>query len=324
MKALVIGGTGYVGSAVVRALLDHGVEVVSLSRSGRAFAGDAVQGDVRLPDLGLAPGVAGELHATVTHVVSCFGSVDWDAGPRLAVELHRDGTRSVLRFARNCRSLERLVHLSSVLALGRARGPIVGELELGQAFRNWYEYGKHLAERELRAADDLPWRVVRVGPVVGPGGDVAPSTASGVLAAVPYLLRGYPVHLADGGSFPCYPCDAETAGRVIARAALDPGDGDVWTWFDDTMPSLADLMTRLCSAWLVVPRIVSLPALAPLGRLAARRLGLPPELLEYADPWTEIPLKVLDQLPPDLPSCPAGYIEATGVALRDAGRREAA
>jgi nucleoside-diphosphate-sugar epimerase len=318
MRALVVGGTGFIGSTVVRALADDGVDVVTLSRSGEAFAGDGVRGDVRAPELGLSRADAAELRSTVTHVISCFGSVDWHSGPRLATELHQHGTRAVMRFAESCPGLERFVHLSSVLALGRAEGPVTDELELGQSFRNWYEYGKYLAEREVRAAGSLPWRCVRVGGVLGPGRDVPPSTHHGMLAVVPFLVRGYPIHLAGHGRFPCYVCDAETAGAVIARAATEDGHGDVWTWFDDTLPALADVLVALCSAWAAVPRIVDLPLLAPLGRLAAGRLGMPSELLEYIDPWTEIAPEVLAALPPDLPRCPDGYVQATGEALRRA------
>jgi len=317
MRALVIGGTGFVGSAVVRAFDNRGIDVVTVSRSGFAFAGDAVRGDVRAHNLGIDPAEAEDLMRTVTHVVSCFGSVDWGAGPRLATELHQQGTRAVMRFAERCSSLERFVHLSSVLVLGRRSSsePIVDELELGQSFRSWYEYGKFLAEREVRANERIPWRVVRVGGVVGAGEDVLPNPAHGIMAVVPLLLRGYPMHLADHGRFPCYPTDVMVAGEVIARAALDDGSGDVWTWFDDAMPSLAEVLMRLCSPWGVVPRIVDLPFLSPVGRVLAKRLGTPRETLEYVEPWPEIPVEVLSLLPADLPRCPPGYIEATGRAL---------
>jgi nucleoside-diphosphate-sugar epimerase len=316
MRALVVGGTGFAGSAVVRSFADRGIDVVSLSRSGGAFAGRGVRGDVRAHNLGLDPSEADELRTTVTHVVSCFGSVDWRSGPRLATELHRRGTRAVMSFAEACPSLERFVHLSSVLALGRASGPITDELELGQSFRNWYEYGKYLAEREVRGNDRLPWRALRVGPVLGPGRDVPPDTSHGILAIVPYLVRGYPIHLTDHGRFPSYACDATTAGEVIARAALEDGGHDVWTWFDDANPSLADVLVRLCDAWGVIPRITELAVLAPLGRVAIERLGAPRELLEYADPLPEIAPEVLSRLPGDLPRCPADYVEATSEALR--------
>ena len=205
--------------------------------------------------------------------MSAFGSVDWGGGPRLAMELHQQGTRAALRFAASCPRLEKFVHLSSVLVLGRrARAaPIVDELELGQSFRSWYEYGKFLAEREVRASS-LPWRAVRVGGSSAPTGTCAPSLKHGIMAVSRLLLRGYPMHLENHGRFPCYPIDVMVAGEVLARAALDDGCGDVWTYFDHENPSLAEVLTRLCSPWGVVPRIVDLPggqrALAPAGGAA--------------------------------------------------------
>jgi nucleoside-diphosphate-sugar epimerase len=314
MRALVIGGTGFVGSAVVRAFDRRGIDVVTVSRSGDAFAGEGVRGDVCAHNLGIRE--PDELLETVTHVVSCFGSVDWGAGPRLATELHQQGTRAAMRFAERCSALERFVHLSSVLVLGRrTEGVIVDELELGQSFRSWYEYGKFLAEREVRANERIPWRAVRVGPVIGAGEDVLPSPSHGIMAVVPLLLRGYPMHLKHHGRFPCYPCDVTTLGEVLVRAALDDGSGDVWTWFDDANPSLLEVLMRLCSPWGAVPRIVDMPFLKPVSGLLAERLGTPRETLEYVDPWPDIPVEVLGLLPADLPKCPPGYIEATGRAL---------
>lgn len=319
MRTLVIGGTGFVGSAVVRAFEARGIDVVTLSRSGHAFAGEGVRGDVSAHHLGLSRDGLVELTSSVTHIVSTFGSVDWGAGPRVATELHQQGTRNVLRFAERCAGLEKVVHLSSVLVLGR-RGPgppIVDELELGQSFRSWYEYGKFLAEREVRASA-LPWRAVRVGGVLGAGEDVLPSPSHGMFAVLPALLRGYPLHLADHGRFPCYPTDVAAAGEVLARAALDEGAGDVWTYFDHANPSLAEVLTRLCSPWGVVPKIVDQPMVGRVSRLLAGRLGTPRETLEYTEPWPEIPVEMLNLLPDDLPRCPRGYIEATGTALRRA------
>jgi len=318
MRALVIGGTGFIGAAVVRAFERRGIDVVTLTRSGHAFAGTGVRGDVRAPDLGLEPAVAADLKATVTHVVSCFGSVDWGSGPRMATELHQLGTRAAMRFAERCERLERFVHLSSVVVLGRTTGRVVDELELGQSFRNWYEYSKFLAEREVRANDRLPWRAVRVGPVIGATEDVLPSPSHGIMAVIPALLRGYPMHLENHGSYPCYPCDGATSGEVIMRAALQDGAGDIWTWFDDTNPSLAEVFTRLCSPWGVVPKIVDMPVMWAVGKGLAKRIGIPRETLEYVKPWADIPLEVLSLLPADLPRCPPGYIEATGEALRRA------
>jgi nucleoside-diphosphate-sugar epimerase len=149
-KALVVGGTGLLGGAAALALEEEGFDVVCLTRGGGAPAGTGVAGDVRMSGLGLDLSGRAELQ-DVTHVVSCFGSVDWRSGPRLARDLHLRGTRSLLEFAAGCPQLERFVHASSILALGRAEGELEGEeLELGQGFRSWYDYGKFLAEREVR------------------------------------------------------------------------------------------------------------------------------------------------------------------------------
>jgi hypothetical protein len=128
------------------------------------------------------------------------------------------------------------------------------------------------------------------------------------------------MHLKDHGRFPCYPTDVMTTGEVLARAALDEGAGDVWTYFDDLMPSLQEVLMRLCSPWGVVPKIVDLPFLSTVGQWISQRLGTPRETLEYVEPWPDIPAEVLSLLPPDLPRCPPGYIEATGRALMQSTR----
>lgn len=316
MRALVAGGTGFLGGAIARALAARGWDVVCLSRAGGAPAGAGVAGDVRAADLGIAADAARDLRASVTHVVSCFGSVQWSAAPRHAVELHLQGTRNLLSFARSCPGLERFVHVSSVLALGRARG-VVGnrELDVGQGFRNWYEFAKHVAERAVRDDDSVPRRVVRFGPVLGVSAGAAPGARDGILAALPHLLRGYPVHLRHGGAFPCYAGEVGVAAEVVARAAAEPGDGGTWTWFDDRMPTLAEVLTELCAPWRVVPRIVDVPALGRATSAFARRTGAPPELVAYAEPWFALDPAVLDALPPGLPACPDGYVQATGAAL---------
>jgi nucleoside-diphosphate-sugar epimerase len=317
MRVLVVGGTGWLGGVTAALLAERGWDVVSLSRRGGAVAGSGVAGDVRLPRFGLSAREAERLADGVTHVVSCFGSVDWELGPREAVELHLAGTRNVLRFAERCPRLERLVHVSSVLALGRAHGRVGNrELQLGQPFRNWYEYAKHVSEVEVRGCHALPRRIVRLGDVLGVAEHMPPSPRHGLLAPLPYLLRGYPAHLHAGGAFPIYVGDVDVAAATLAAALVDDGGGLTWTWFDPALPSLAEVLTALCSPWGVVPRLLDLPALQRVERLVAPRLGLPSPVLEYAKPWVDIDPSVLDQLPAGLPPHAPGYVELTAAALR--------
>ncbi|HEX8052756.1 MAG TPA: SDR family oxidoreductase [Thermoleophilaceae bacterium] len=315
MRVLVVGGTGFVGAEVVARLAAVGVDVVSLSRSGTAVAGEGVSGDARAPDMGLRGDALRDLLESVTHVVSSFGTVDWDSGPRI-VELHEAGTRNVLDLAARMPNLERLVHVSSVLALGRAEG-VVGnaDLDVGQTFRSWYDYAKFTAERRVRLEESLPWRVLRLGPVLGVGAAGAPSAHAGILAALPPLVRGYPVHLTDRGAFPCYPTDAAAAAEVTRRALFEPGDHDAWTWFDPDSPTLGQVFVGLCAAWNVLPRIVEARAWGGASQLLARRFGAPDVLLSYSEPWVDLAPDVLEAIPGELPRCEPGYLEATSAAL---------
>jgi len=318
MRVLVVGGSGFLGTAICDELAGQGIDTLALSRGADRDQASALAGDATHTDLGLSAKQVSELRATITHIVSCFGSVDWSAGPRAATDLHARGTRSVLEFASRCGQLERLVHISSILALGRARGTISNrELSVGQSFRNWYEYGKYLAERQLRHDDrGVPWRALRLGPILGVHGGLAPDPRFGLPAAVPFLLRGYPTHMHARGAYPCYVTDIGSAAVITRQALIDTGEGQTWTWFDPGRPTLAETLTSLCAAWRVVPRIVDAPVLGTLRYYLARRAGLPAALNEYAEPWVVLDPSILDDLPRPLPVPAAGYLAQTGRAMR--------
>ena len=102
-----------------------------------------------------------------------------------------------------------------------------------------------------RAAESVPRDVRR------------PPGAAARLPAAPRRPRALPV----------LPDRCAAAGEVLARAALDEGAGDVWTYFDHANPSLAEVLTRLCSPWGVVPKIVDQPMVGRVSRLLARPDG---------------------------------------------------
>ena len=318
MKVLVVGGSGYLGGAIARDLSDAGTEVLSLSRSGRARSGWPVVGDVTKPSLALGGDELEAIRRTVTHIVSCAGSVTWELGPREANEIHQRGTAAVFELARSCQRLEKVVHVSSILALGRAKG-LMGNRELfvGQRFRNWYEYGKYLSEHEARqAATDVPTCVIRFGPLLGTAQPGLLSMSSGITATLPVLLQGYPIHLAQGGEFPCYVGEVATAAVVVRRLLEGPDSPPVSTWFDPDLPTLRQVLFDLCRPWGVVPRIVDLPGLKLMVGPIARRIGLPRALLDYTTPWLDLDLGVLDELPGGAPPCPPDYVVASGHELR--------
>jgi hypothetical protein len=91
---------------------------------------------------------------------------------------------------------------------------------------------------------------------------------------------------------------------------------DVWTWYDHRELTLRQVLVGLCAPWGVVPRIIRSRAWGLASQLLARPLEVPQPLLWYAEPWTSIDPRVLDELPRDLPACAEDYVEQTGEALR--------
>ncbi|MFK4071125.1 NAD-dependent epimerase/dehydratase family protein [Streptomyces sp. NPDC029674] len=321
MKVLVVGAGGYLGFWVTRLLKEAGAEVVELNRRGVAHHGEAVVGDVLSTRLGLGPEALDRL-ADVEAVVSCFGSVDWEADPSAIVNLHLNGTRNVLNTAAALPSVRRVVHTSSLLALGRAEGTVGNrELSVGQTFRNWYEYAKYRAEAVARREQRVPVSIVRFGPLLGPApAELVPLTG-GPLQALPQLLQGMPLLLERSGRFPVYAGDVAVAGQVITDLVHAAEPPAVCTYYDPARPTLARILHELCLPYGTVPRIVQGGRRARVAqRFAARRLGLTEESLEYTAPLPDLDPAVLDTLPRPVRAERPGYLAATAETLREAGR----
>lgn len=316
MRVLVVGATGYLGRAVTRRLATDGHEVIELSRSGSATVGTGVAGDVLLPGFGLPQAQRAEL-AGVDGIVTCFGSVGMSADPAEVVNVHVTGIRTVLDFAAGCTDLRRLVHVSSVLALGRATGELTNrDLSRGQTFRNWYEYAKYRAELVIRRERSLPVSVLRLGTLLGPApAQVIPRTG-GPVAALPHVLSGLPLVLERRGEYPVYATDIAAAAAVIENLLTATRSVPACTYFDPDLPTMAQVLGELCRAWNVTPKLIEADGLAlRVQRGLARRFGVEPEVAEYARPLFRFEPGIFDALPGGaLPSTP-GYLAATGRAL---------
>jgi farnesol dehydrogenase len=169
MRVLVTGGTGYLGSAIVRALDRAGHEPIVFARHATwaHLPGAAVDGDVR--DTRAVTAAAAAVDA-ICHTAALVSV--WRADPSEFDAINVGGLQSVLSAARE-RHLHRVVYTSSFLALPPADSPHV-------VTANHYQRTKVAARdvARLAASDGVPVVSLYPGVVYGPG----PATEGNLVA----------------------------------------------------------------------------------------------------------------------------------------------
>ena len=202
MLNLVTGGTGFVGTAVVRLLLSEGQSVRALVRRGSDLRNlDGLDIDLAYGDLldhdnePLRKALKG--CRRLYHVAAVYSL--WAPDPRILYQVNVDGTRTLLQAALE-EGVERVVYTSTVGALGyREDGvpadektPVTLDRMIGH-----YKRSKFLAEEEARraASRGLPVVIVNPSTPVGPR-DIKPTPTGQVI--VDYLNRRMPAYIDTG------------------------------------------------------------------------------------------------------------------------------
>jgi dihydroflavonol-4-reductase len=186
-RALVTGGFGFLGSVIVKQLLERGVTVRVMAARGekrdnlKGIELEVVEGDVRSPsDCDRA--VKGQ--DTVFHCAAIYA--DWAPDPTLMYDVNLKGTFHVLEAARRA-GVEKVLYTASIVSLGRApKGGVANETTPYEAWDLDFPYSRSKFHSRQLAESFGEWgmdvRVVCPGIVFGPG-DIRPTPSGGLILA---------------------------------------------------------------------------------------------------------------------------------------------
>ena len=171
-RALVIGGTGFIGSNIALRLVERHWDVCIMERSGASrelLEGgpfEFVCGDVLEPET-LPP----VMH-NIDVIFNAAGVVDyWNQGVERMYEVNVEGTRHVMEAALKS-GIERVVHVSSTAAMGIHPDELVDETYRFNVKKEQFTYGhsKYLAEEIVAeyVKKGLPVVIVNPTTVIGP------------------------------------------------------------------------------------------------------------------------------------------------------------
>ncbi len=124
MRALLIGGSGFLGSGIAGELLERGVELAVLDPAPPGYPATRYGGDVRDPAL-VDQVVASSRPDVVVHLAALLGEPS-EADPAAAYRLNLGGTVNVLEACR-VHAVPRLAFMSSVSVYGNVSGELLTE-----------------------------------------------------------------------------------------------------------------------------------------------------------------------------------------------------
>lgn len=257
MKTLVTGANGFVGSAVVRLLLDKGHEVRVLVRPDsdrRNFEGlelEIIEGDLKESD-SLKRAVTG--CQKLFHIAADYRL--WIPDPDNMYKTNVDGTRNLIIAATEA-SVEKIVYTSSVATLGINKNVINSDESTPVSLENMtghYKRSKFLAEQEvikLIKEQSCPVTIVNPSTPVGPR-DIKPTPTGKIILDT--IRNRMPAYVDTGLNI--VHVDDVANGHLLA---MDKGEiGERYILGGDNM-TLASILEYICVSQDMSPPTIKLP-----------------------------------------------------------------
>src|SRR5204863_4442608 len=200
MLVFVTGATGFLGSHVARALIEHGADLRLLVRASSNtkniadLKADLVTGDLRDP-ASLEKGVAG--CDIVFHVAADYRL--WVRDPAEMYRANVEGTRAILEAARKS-NVRRVVYTSSVATMGFTSNGHLADEDSPVSLDNMigpYKRSKFMAEQVAMEAGRNGMDVVTVNPTTPIGDhDIKPTPTGRIV--VDFLKKKFPAYVDTG------------------------------------------------------------------------------------------------------------------------------
>jgi nucleoside-diphosphate-sugar epimerase len=284
MRAFVTGGTGFIGSRVIKRLRDRGDEVVALVRTPGNATGlqdqgvELVEGDLSADD-GIKRGTEGA--DAVFHIGAVYKvGIPKTERPELW-EANVEGTRRVLDAAQAA-GVEKIVYVSTGNVFGDTKGQVVDESyqrDLGDGWLSYYDetkYRSHELVKE-RIAAGAPIVIVQPGVVYGPGdhseiGNLIDPLKTGTLKMRMFPDAGYNFVFVE-----------DVADGIVL--AYDKGKAGESYLLGGQVGTMDDLYKETAKALGKNPPKLAMPvamakASAPLGPVIGPIMGFPPNMRE--------------------------------------------